>query len=118
MRLRSYSAVLALAALSVSLAWLAPEVRAETPRAIVFGSAMAVGTEVLAGQRGGTEVQIRNENWVDGTVQGNQANNVQTGSNLIGGGSFAGAVGIVNAVQNSGNNVLVQSATIINVQVR
>lgn len=90
---------------------------AGTTAARVFGGT-PITSEALARQRGGTEVQISNEAWLKGTVRDNQAVNVQTGSNLIGGASFAGAAGFITALQNSGNNVLFQNSTIVNVQVR
>jgi hypothetical protein len=46
------------------------------------------------------------------------AYNVSTGSNWIGEGSLAGAAGIPLVVQNSGNNVLIQNSTIVNMQVQ
>lgn len=118
MRSISNSGLLAAATLAGSLLYWPAQGWADTLPATVFGSRAPVSAEVLAGERGGAGVQVRNENWVDGMVHDNQANNVQTGNNQIGGGSFAGAAGFVVAVQNSGNNVLVQNATIVNVQVR
>lgn len=76
-----------------------------------------VGSEQLAQQRGGTDSQVSNTSLLLGTVRDNQAINVQTGSNLIGGSAFSGASGLITALQNSGNNVLFQNSTILNVQV-
>jgi hypothetical protein len=42
----------------------------------------------------------------------------QTGHNVIGGGSFESAVGFPVAVQNTGNNVIIQNAFIINLDVK
>ncbi|MBC7505836.1 MAG: hypothetical protein H7267_08965 [Sandarakinorhabdus sp.] len=53
---------------------------------------------------------------LDGVVSGNSATNVITGGNAIVAGSFAGATGIPIVIQNSGANVLIQNATIINLQ--
>ncbi len=81
----------------------------------LFGStAKAVSTEALEGLRGGAETV--NEMRLHGTVADNSATNVRTGSNYIGEGSFANAAGIPTAIQNTGANVLIQNATIINVQ--
>ena len=41
-----------------------------------------------------------------------------TGSNVIADGAFSGASGLPMVIQNSGNNVLIQSATIVNVQLQ
>ncbi len=70
----------------------------------------------LAAQRGGTDT--RGDATLQGTVTGNQAINVTTGGNVIGGGAFAGATGVPVVVQNTGNNVLVQSSIIVNVQLK
>jgi hypothetical protein len=71
-------------------------------------------TEGLASQRGGAATQ--NEMRLDGSVAGNTAVNVVTGANSIGTGSFANMSGIPVVIQNSGANVLIQNATIINLQ--
>lgn len=68
----------------------------------------------LAGFSGGTA--ITNKMSLNGTVSNNSDTNVSTGMNSIGGGSFADSAGIPMVIQNSGNNVLIQNATIINVQ--
>ncbi|WP_371860579.1 hypothetical protein [Pseudoduganella lurida] len=69
----------------------------------------------LADLRGGTETP-----WSDmklnGTVGNNAATNVVTGSNVITEGSFANASGLPMVIQNTGANVLIQNATIVNVQ--
>jgi hypothetical protein len=65
----------------------------------------------LARQRGGTDTNT-------GVVSGNQAVNVTTGSNTISGGAFAGAAGVPIVIQNSGNNVLIQSSVTVNVQLK
>jgi hypothetical protein len=69
---------------------------------------------LLAGQRGGTGT--RNDARVDGAVAANTAVNVATGANSIDAGSFAHMAGIPVVIQNSGTNVLIQNATIINLQ--
>jgi hypothetical protein len=53
---------------------------------------------------------------LDGSVAANTAVNVVTGANSIDAGSFANMAGIPVVIQNSGANVLIQSATIINLQ--
>jgi len=70
----------------------------------------------LAGKRGGadtfSDMRLR------GVVAGNKATNVTTGSNVISDGALAGATGLPMVIQNSGNNVLIQNATIVNVQMK
>jgi hypothetical protein len=53
---------------------------------------------------------------LSGTVTDNSAVNVVTGNNVINGGSFANSSGLPTVIQNSGSNVLIQNATIVNVQ--
>jgi hypothetical protein len=55
---------------------------------------------------------------VDGAVHGNTATNSVNGQNLITSGSFANANGLATAIQNSGNNVLIQNATILTIDMR
>lgn len=82
----------------------------------LFGS-VAVDSLDLAISRGGTEVTL-NDLKSNGVVSDNHASNLVTGSNWITEGSFAGATGLATVVQNSGNNVLIQNATIVNLQVK
>jgi hypothetical protein len=82
----------------------------------MFGS-VAVDNQDLSISRGGAEVTL-NDLKSNGLVSQNQASNLVTGSNFVTDGSFAGAAGFSTVVQNSGNNVLIQNATIINLRVQ
>lgn len=53
---------------------------------------------------------------VQGRVDGNTANNVTSGLNVIQDGSFGNASGITTVIQNSGSNVLIQNGTVVNVR--
>jgi hypothetical protein len=75
-----------------------------------------VEAKVLAARRGRADVV--NDMMLKGVVADNRASNLTTGSNTISDGSFSGMVGLPLVVQNSGNGVLIQNATIINVQVK
>lgn len=75
-----------------------------------------VSSETLAAQRGGNDTFVHNTITVNGTVTDNTASNIVTGANNIRDGSFANSSGIMSVVQNTGANVLIQSATIVNVQ--
>lgn len=55
---------------------------------------------------------------ISGTLNGNSATNVSTGWNVIDGNSFANMSGIPIVIQNTGANVLIQNATIINLQLQ
>jgi hypothetical protein len=77
-----------------------------------FGPAAELGK--LEQTRGGSDT--RNDMKLDGVVTGNSATNVNTGTNVIDSGAFSNMSGIPVVIQNSGANVLIQSATIINLQ--
>ncbi len=84
-----------------------------------FGAAIA--PEGLDEQRGGTDLGSPvplTGILASGNVSDNRAINVVTGSNSIRDGAFANASGIPVVIQNTGANVLIQSATIVNVQLR
>jgi hypothetical protein len=84
-------------------------------RPLVFG-VKPVDLKVLARKRGGADVI--NDMQLKGVVADNRAINVTTGNNFITDGAFANASGVPLIVQNTGNNVLIQNATIVNVQVK
>jgi len=81
----------------------------------------ALSDDALSGHRGEGSVDIDsiqlNELDLDGSNHGNSVVNSVTGRNFIGNTAFNGAVGMFDTIQNSGNNVLIQNATIINVNV-
>lgn len=77
-----------------------------------FAHPVALAT--LEGLRGGTAVH--NDMDLHGVTSGNSAFQVQTGSNSIDAGSFANMSGIPVVIQNSGANVLIQNATVVNLQ--
>ena len=82
----------------------------------MFGNA-ALGNDMLETSRGGTDIEL-NKITSDGVVRDNQAYNLTTGSNLITEGAFSAANGFSTVIQNSGNNVLIQNSTIINLQMQ
>jgi hypothetical protein len=79
----------------------------------------AVAGKDLERQRGGQETQthVLNDMQVNGTVTGNTASRNATGHNNISN-AFTGASGLPIVVQNTGNNVLIQNATIVNLQMQ
>jgi hypothetical protein len=81
-----------------------------------FAEQPLLDDQTLDARRGGTEVV--NDMKLNGVVSDNQAYNLVTGSNSITEGAFAGASGLPTVIQNSGNNVLIQNATIVNVQLQ
>ena len=80
----------------------------------VVAEGSVVALEELETMRGGADVS--NQALIDGAVTANRAYNLTTGDNTISTGSFAGSNGFNTVIQNSGNNVLIQSSTIINLQ--
>lgn len=78
-----------------------------------FGTPMA--SDRLAESRGGFDM-VKNDMQLSGLVANNAAINVMSGSNFITDGAFANASGLPTVIQNSGSNVLIQNATIVNVQ--
>jgi hypothetical protein len=105
------------AALSGLAAEVQPASQPALPSASAPDAAGALGDASLAEQRGGTETPW-NDMRLSGTVGGNSAINVVTGANNITDGAFSNASGLPMVIQNSGANVLIQNATIVNVQIR
>lgn len=78
-----------------------------------FGA--AIPAQALDDSRGGsfsTQSQVE----IIGEVDGNNAEYVNTGDNIITSGSFENMTGIPVVVQNSGANVLIQNSVIVNMQ--
>lgn len=88
----------------------------ETPLA-VDGLGLPAQQATLARQRGRADTAISSAT-LGGTVANNSANYVVTGSNYIDNGSFANMTGIPMVIQNTGANVLIQNATVINLQMK
>jgi hypothetical protein len=82
----------------------------------VAGLGPGVASSVLANLSGGSDVS---ENiTITGNVSDTSTENVSTGMNWIGGGSFGNAAGLPIVIQNTGNSVLIQNATVVNVQMQ
>jgi hypothetical protein len=96
-----------------SLCAMRPPVSQARAPADQFGAMTMVAADKLDAYRGGTDT-IVNDTKLNGTVSGNTAINVTTGGNFIGGGSFANASGVPIVIQNTGANVLIQNATVVN----
>jgi hypothetical protein len=115
-------------ALAVGLAWAVPtQVMAQinpadqaavtpaTPDAVRAGFDKPVAATTLADFRGGTEV-VSSDMRLSGTTASNTATNVATGTNAISAGSFSNMSGLPIVIQNTGANVLIQNAVILNLQ--
>jgi hypothetical protein len=86
-----------------------------TERSGFTGFDKPVETATLEGYRGGREVVV-NDMTLAGTTANNTAINVATGTNTISAGAFSNMSGMPLVVQNSGANVLIQNAVILNLQ--
>jgi hypothetical protein len=94
-----------------------PAIAVATPSAQparLDGWGRSVDSETLAMSSGGNEVSETIT--LNGTVANNTVDHMVTGSNVIGNGAFNGAAGVPMVIQNTGNGVLIQNATILNVQ--
>ena len=74
-----------------------------------------VQADRLADYRGGTAL-VSSDMQLSGTTANNTAVNVATGNNAISAGSFSNMSGLPIVIQNTGANVLIQNAVILNLQ--
>lgn len=113
----SYSALFSFA-LIFSL--LAPSAWAESDTPVTGESANELGAIAsdsdLSISRGTDNVTSTNN--LGASLYGNSALNTVTGGNFVTDGALANSSGFSTVVQNSGNNVLIQSALILNLNVQ
>ena len=103
-------------ALSASMAYAGSS---ETKSLSSWGN--PIPTAQLEAQRGGTDLGpqiIINRNDLKAKLYDNVAVDNVTGNNSINGNAFAGASGLPIVMQNSGNNVIMQNATILNLTMK
>ena len=86
------------------------------PGEFIAAAGAALDIAALDGYRAGADV--KNTIRPDGTVAENTARNVVTGMNSVSEGAFTNASGLPIVIQNSGTNVLIQNATIVNIQLK
>jgi hypothetical protein len=79
-----------------------------------------VASAQLDAQRGGTNTGpiTLNTNMLNATLYENSAKGVMTGHNTITEGAFVGASGLPTVIQNSGNNVIIQNGTVLNLTLK
>lgn len=70
--------------------------------------------------RGGTDPGplTVNTNMLNAKLFNNSATNTVSGNNTIADGAFAGASGLPTVIQNSGNNVIIQNGTVLNLTLK
>lgn len=100
-----------------------PVAAADVPVSLdgLLGEAGVLTADELDEQRARAMLEVDriqiNEQELTGVVTDNVAINTVNGHNTISGEAFSGSAGFVNSIQNTGNNVLIQSATIVNIAV-
>lgn len=86
-----------------------------------FNDSATLTDEELGSQRAREDIEIDTITLIgqeqDGEVSDNVAIGNTNGDNLINGEAFSNSSGFLSTVQNTGNNVLIQNSTIINVAV-
>lgn len=75
-----------------------------------------VANEELSLARGGEVIGQLNLNDLDANLENNQVFDTITGANVIGGTAFSESSGLSSVIQNTGNNVIIQDSTIINIE--
>lgn len=91
----------------------------DEPTRAVPGLGAPLKQSQLASSRGGADTTTAiSDARLNATVTNNTATNVSSGNNTIDSGSFANMSGLPMVIQNSGANVLIQNATVINLQLR
>ncbi|KLV10417.1 MULTISPECIES: hypothetical protein [Photobacterium] len=88
----------------------------------ILANSEQLSSEMMSVSRGG-EYELKLDNLyasseMNGDVAGNAAYNNTTGDNLIDAGSLSNSSGVFNIVQNTGNNVLIQNATVVNLTLK
>ena len=80
-----------------------------------FGPATSV--DQLHDMTGGSDTTNNiTEQTLNGTMSDTEARDTVSGSNVVSGSAFGNSAGLPTVIQNSGNNVLIQNATIVNVR--
>lgn len=80
-----------------------------------------VSVDEMQQSRGGQNVELDYTSLasdIDGLSSGNTAINTVNGNNILSSGAFADSSGISNVIQNTGNNVLIQNSTVVNLTIK
>ena len=85
---------------------------------LVFNDTLIVDETDLDEMRGtALDPEVLGVALFDAISLNNSANGTVSGGNIINEGAFSGSSGLSTVIQNSGNNVLIQSATILNLDI-
>lgn len=91
---------------------------AATDEVILFDESLAVADESLDEMRGtALSPEVLGIAVFDAISKNNTSTGTISGGNIIDAGAFSQSSGLSTVIQNSGNNVLIQSATILNVHI-
>ncbi|PTR33266.1 hypothetical protein C8J98_10323 [Luteibacter sp. OK325] len=78
---------------------------------------VATPSEQLQDMSGGTNTTNNvNNQTLNGTMSDTEAKDNLSGNNIVSGSAFGSSAGLPTVIQNSGNNVLIQNATIVNIR--
>ncbi|GAM67949.1 hypothetical protein JCM19236_2104 [Vibrio sp. JCM 19236] len=80
-----------------------------------------VSVDEMQQSRGGQHIELDYTSLasdIDGFSSGNSAINTVNGNNVLSSGAFADSSGISNVIQNTGNNVLIQNSTVVNLTLK
>ncbi len=80
---------------------------------------MVISDDELQTSRGASGIETLNVSIMKATSKNNSVgDNSVTGDNVISQGAFGNSQGVITSVQNSGNNVTIQSSTIVNMSIQ
>jgi hypothetical protein len=111
---------LGLLSAAAALVWLlAPGPAAGEERPRLFLGWEELSAAELAAERGGESAELSNVDVIGmgADVRDNTVVNSTSGDNLVNGGAFAGTQGFSTIIQNSGNHVIIQNSTVVNLTI-
>ena len=80
-----------------------------------------VSLDIMSESRGGQNVEldlIYANSDINGISSDNVASNTVSGNNILSPGAFADSSGLSSVIQNTGNNVLIQNSTVVNLTLK
>ena len=94
------------------------EAQEVSPRAADTLFDRVLPNDQLARHRGGADAHVLNFMDLDAALHSNSARANASGNNAVSSGAFSNMSGLATVIQNSGNNVIIQNATILNLDLR
>ncbi|MCW5622562.1 MAG: hypothetical protein KIS79_15745 [Burkholderiales bacterium] len=91
----------------------------QTPSASDFAAlGKPIENRVLDAKRGRQQTMVINSQETEARLHDNRAIDTVSGSNFIGDNAFSSSTGLPVAIQNSGNNVIIQNSFILNMDLK